>query len=279
MKKNLTVLITGCSSGIGKSLAEKFHSEGHRVIATSRDKSKIGFLAEKGIDTYSLDVNSSKSISDFSAEVKSKYSDLEILINNAGYGQIGPAVEIPDEIWQKQFKTNLFGPAALMRELVSVMVSRKNGMIVNVGSISGITPTPFSAAYCATKAAMHAYSDVLRMELLPFGIKVITVQPGAIRSNFGNAADESIKDAFAENSLYLKYAKQIHYRAEISQIGATSAEKFADKLYCKLMKKNPPLVIRIGSKSTFLPFLKRWIPDKLLDKILSRNFGLSGSGN
>lgn len=275
MKKNLTVLITGCSTGVGKSLAEKFQAEGHQVIATSRDKTKISFLAEKNIHTYSLDVTNTKSIFDFSEEIRSKFSELDILINNAGYGQIGPAIEIPDEIWLKQFKTNLFGPAALIRELSPLMVAQQSGIIVNVGSISGITPTPFSASYCATKAAMHAYSDVLRMELRPFGIKVITVQPGAIRSNFGHAADESIKDAFPENSRYRKYAEQIHYRAEISQIGATSADVFANKLYRKLTRKNPALVIRIGSKSTLLPFMKRWIPEKLLDGILSKTIGLS----
>lgn len=275
MEKKLVVLITGCSSGIGKALAGKFHSEGHLVIATSRDKAKIDFLAEKGIATYSLDVTNDESIADFTKEIKAKYRQLDVLINNVGYGQIGPAVEIPDEIWQKQFKTNLFGPAALVRELVPLMVSHKSGVIVNIGSISGITPTPFSAAYCATKSAMHAYSDVLRMELRPFGIKVITVQPGAIRSNFGHAADESIKDAFPENSLYRKYAGQIHYRAEISQIGATSADVFANKLYRKLTRKNPSIVIRIGNKSKLLPFMKRFIPEKLLDKILSKNFGLS----
>ena len=275
MKKNLTVLITGCSSGIGKALAEKFQQEGHRVIATSRDKTKIDFLAKKGILTESLDVTDQESIQKFSASVRSKVEHLDLLINNAGYGQIGPAVEIPDKIWQKQFQVNLFGPAALVRELAPLMIAQESGMIVNIGSISGITPTPFSAAYCATKSAMHAYSDVLRMELRPFGIKVISVQPGGIQSNFGNAADESIKDAFPADSLYREYTKQIHYRAEISQIGATPADRFAEKLYKKLMQKNPPPVIRIGSKSTILPFLKRWLPEKLLDKMLSKSFGLS----
>jgi short-subunit dehydrogenase len=121
---------------------------------------------------------------------------------------------------------------------------------------------------------MNAWSDTLRIELRPFGIQVITVQPGAIRSNFGNSASENL--AFEkENSAYAPIADFINKRAVISQQGATGAEEFARRLISQLVKKNPKSIIRIGKSSILYPLMKRWLPTSLLDTIISGKFGLT----
>ena len=197
-----------------------------------------------------------------------------MLVNNAGYGQMGPLTDISAEVMHRQFETNLLGPANLTNRVIPAMIMQKSGMIVNISSISGVMPSAFAGAYCASKAAVNAWSDTLRMELNPFGIKVITVQPGAIRSNFGNVASENL--AFEkEHSFYAPVADFVNKRAVISQEGATDAGEFAGRLVKQLLRDQPKSVIRIGKSSVLYPLMKRWLPSSLLDSIISRKFGLT----
>jgi short-subunit dehydrogenase len=147
-------------------------------------------------------------------------------------------------------------------------------MIVNISSISGVMPSAFAGAYCASKAAVNAWSDTLRIELKPFGIQVVTVQPGAIRSNFGNIASKNLSYD-KDNSAYKPIADFIAKRAMISQEKATDSEEFARRLVRQLVKKNLKSVIRIGKSSTLFPLMKRWLPTSLLDSIISDKFGLT----
>ena len=133
--------------------------------------------------------------------------------------------------------------------------------------------TPFSGAYCASKAALHALSDALRMELAPFGIKVITIQPGAIKSSFGDNSAASI-DWLDDSSIYAPVRAGIEARTRASQEHPTSAEEFAEKMVASVMKDNPDQIIRIGNGSRLLPNLKRWLPTTKLDRTLSKRFQL-----
>lgn len=269
------ILITGCSSGIGKSLSLSLNNIGHKVYATARNVKTLADLAEKSIYTFQLDVSIDDDIDRVVQLIIKTEGRIDILINNAGYGLIGPIVEIPDEEIKHQFNTNLFGPLKLINKIVPVMKSNGNGVIVNIGSISGLATTPFSGAYCATKAALHSISDALRMELFPFGIKVVTVQPGGIKTNFGSAASKTVERIFKSDSIYSKLEKEIKTRADISQLNATSLESFTIKLVDKILQKNPPSIIRMGNRSISLPFLRFFLPTKLYDKIMMNKFGLS----
>lgn len=151
------------------------------------------------------------------------------------------------------------------------MKEKGQGTIVNIGSVSGVLTTPFSGAYCASKAALHALSDALRMELAPFGINVITVQPGGVRSQFGQKAGQLVKRVLKEDSWYQPIRSFIEQRAAASQEKAMPAEVFARKLLDKILTDNPPPVVRLGSKSKLMPFLKWALPVKTVDKILSKN--------
>lgn len=272
-------LITGCSGGIGRALALEMNRQGYVVYATSRNRESMADLAVRGIKTEQLDVTDGENIQRVIQQIISEEEKIDVLVNNAGYGLFGPLMDVPIAELRAQFDTNLFGVLSLIQQVVPAMRPAGGGTIVNIGSVSGVLPTPFAGAYCASKAALHALSDVLRMELAPFNIRVLTVQPGAIQSRFGENAGKNVQRLVTENSLYHQIKDAIRARAQMSQTNATPAEEFAGKLVKRIRKKttgNP--VIRIGKKSVYLPFLKRWVPEPWLDKILSRKFQLDRLG-
>lgn len=270
------VLITGCSTGIGRALANEFHKNNFRVVATARQLESISDLKEKGIAAYPLDVNDKEQVEQIIKEILQHEKQIDILVNNAGYGLIAPLIELSEKELLLQFETNVFSTLFITQKIAPSMKQQGYGLIVNIGSISGITPTPFSGAYCASKAALHILSDVLRMELSSFGIRVITVQPGAIRSNFGESAKIKAIKILKTNSWYHSIHDAIISRAEISQVSATPAEIFAKELVTALMLKNPPAILRIGKFSFLMPLLKQIVPTTLLDNIFKKKFGLTG---
>jgi short-subunit dehydrogenase len=272
MKK--VVLITGCSSGIGNALAIEFSKNNYQVVATARNLSSIQTLESFGIDRMKLDVLNNSEIVLVVKEVLAKYNRVDILINNAGYGLMAPILDITEDELNNQFLTNVYAPLRLIKEITPTMIKNKNGVIINVGSISGLVTTPFSGAYCASKAAIHSFSDALRMEIKPFGIKVLTVMPGAIKSNFGKQAIKRAEEIFKKNSFYSSLNSFILKRANGSQVVATPAENFAKAIVVLMNKNKYPANLLIGKKSFLLPFMKKILPTKVLDSILIKKFGL-----
>jgi short-subunit dehydrogenase len=266
------VLITGCGSGIGKALARRFHQLGMTVCATARRLEAIADLQAEGMLTLPLDVCDPAQIDALLSELQTRGLRVHMLINNAGYGAMGPLLDVPLDTWRHQFEVNLFAPVAMIRAVVPDMVARRRGMIVNISSISGITPTPFASPYCSSKAAVNAMSDSLRMELRPFGISVVTVQPGGIRSTFGESAGDKV--SLQPDSPFQPVRAGIMDRAQEGQKNAMPAERFAELVAQGLMARNCPAVLRFGEKSRLLPMLKRALPDRLLDAILSKRFQL-----
>ncbi len=268
------VLISGCSSGIGLALAGEFAKERYRVCATALDKKDIDYLKGKNTETFTLDVNSSRSIQTCIKAVLKKWGRVDILVNNAGYGLIGPLIELPLDKIRSQFETNLFGLIALTQAVVPQMIERKSGKIVNIGSVSGILTPPFGGAYSATKSAVHTISDALRIELSPFGIQVVTVQPGAIKTGWGDFASRGLDKFRKKTSRYSPVAAFIENRAKSHLDNPTSAEDLARVLVRAVSKKRTPPLIRIGHESFRLPFLKAVLPQGVIDRILYKKFGL-----
>ena len=268
------VLITGCSSGIGRALAQVFHARGCLVYATARRPQTLQALAAEGMRTAALDVVDAGSIAALVQRLRDEGVDIDILVNNAGFGLMGPLAELSPEQLRAQFDTNVIGLMAVTRALLPRMIARRSGCIVNIGSVSGILVTPFAGAYCASKAAVHALSDALRMEVTPFGIDVVTVQPGAIRSEFGATASRGVEDAGHAGSAYAPVADAIAARANASQQHSTAAEDFARRLADAVLSARPPALLRIGNGSHLLPILGRWMPRAWRDRLLSRRFHL-----
>lgn len=266
------VVITGCGSGIGQALALAFHEQGHKVCATARRVETMAELAAAGIMTRPLDVTDAQGISRLLQSLNDEGLGVGGLVNNAGYGAMGPMLDVPDSEWQKQFDVNLFAPMALVRAVVPGMIARRRGTIVNVSSVSGVLTTPFAGPYCASKAAFNAASDALRMELGPLGIRVITVQPGGIQSSFGQNAANQVN--LSHDSPYQAVRDGVLARANESQSKAMPADVFARQLVLKLAQPNCPPLIRLGEKSRLLPWMKQMLPITMLDGILSRRFQL-----
>lgn len=269
---NQVVLITGCSSGIGRALVGEFARAGHRVVATARRLETLEGLTGPEIVTAVLDVTDPTSIERAVKYALDLVGPIDIVVNNAGYGLIAPVAELDLDELRAQLETNVVGVVAVTRAVLPQMVERRSGRIVNIGSVSGVTATPFSGAYCASKAAVHLISDAMRMELAPFGIRVITVQPGAVESRFGERAGREV-ERFREGSLYSQVFDAIEARASASQVGSMPAADFAHLLVNAVTAPSPPAIFRAGKHSVRLPAMAR-LPARFRDRILSRRFGL-----
>ena len=265
------VLISGCSTGIGRALTIEFAARNWQVFATARKLAAISDLKALNVETASLDVTDEKSITACVDSIMAKAGRIDVLINNAGLLLIGPLIELEASELRRQFETNIIGQAALIRAVAPHMIMRQSGKIVNISSISGVLPTPFAGAYCSTKAAFTAFSESLRMELAPFGIKVVIVQPGRIKSNLSGNAGENIERF--KRSPYGPIKSFIVARASASQENATPVEDFTKKLADKLVKEKTPKLIRLGKGSTILPFIAKF-PRMLIDALLGKKFGL-----
>jgi len=277
MKNEVSVvLISGCSTGIGRALAREFARRNWQVFATARRPETLRDLKAPNVDIAALDVTDERSIRRCVDEVIAKAGRIDMLINNAGLLLIGPLVELQASELRLQFETNVIGLAALTNAVVPWMIKQKSGKIVNISSISGVLPTPFAGAYCSTKAALTAFSDSLRMELAPFGIQVITVQPGGIKTSLSDNADHGLERF--KNTPYGPIYDFIVARAHASQQNATPAEEFAAKLVDRLERKNAPYFIRLGKDSTLLPLVAK-LPRGLVDTLLNRRFGLNVLAN
>lgn len=271
-----TILITGCSSGIGAALATELHKRGNRVYASARRPDTLTPLTEQGLDTLTLDVNDDASIAAAMARIESEAGHLDMLINNAGFSQVGAVVDLTREDLRKQYETNVVSPVAMTRAALPLLragaAGKGKAIVVNVGSIVGLFTTPFSGAYSSSKAALHSLSDGLRMELAPFGIRVVTIQPGGVRSAFGNHAEEAIR--LPEDSLYRPVEAGILARAQAGQQGATPVQEFVEPVVDALLRPSPPAVIRGGKNSIRLPLLKKLLPLQTFDRMVSKVFGL-----
>ncbi|MFC3939897.1 short-chain dehydrogenase [Pseudomonas gingeri NCPPB 3146 = LMG 5327] len=269
-------LITGCSSGIGRALADAFRNAGYEVWATARKPGDVAALAAAGFTAVQLDVNDGPALQQLAERIERQHAGLDVLINNAGYGSMGPLLDGGVEAMQRQFETNVFAIVGVTRALLAAL-RRNNGLVVNIGSVSGVLVTPFAGAYCASKAAVHALSDALRMELAPFGVRVMEVQPGAIDTQFARNASHEAEQLIAETSPWWPLREGIRARANASQNNPTPAASFAADLLKAAQKPQPPRLLRLGNGCRALPLLSALLPKGLLEKVLMKRFGLNHS--
>lgn len=265
------VLITGCSSGIGRALADAFKSAGFNVWASARREADVASLAAAGFNAVLLDVNDSAALQRLAEQL----DELDVLINNAGYGAMGPLLDGGTDAMQRQFETNVFSIVGVTQALFPAL-RRSKGLVVNIGSVSGVLVTPFAGAYCASKAAVHALSDALRMELAPFAIRVLEVQPGAINTSFAKNAGAQAELLINEKSPWWPLREGIRARSQASQGNPTSAEQFAAQVLKAVQQPTPPRMLRAGNGSRALPLMAALLPKGLLEKVLKKRFGLSG---
>lgn len=227
-----TVLITGCSpGGIGHSLAKTFHAHGLRVFATARSADALSSLSSLGIETLSLTVDSDSSIQTCLAEVKTltKRRGLDFLVNNAGRSYTMPALDVDMDQIRATFETNVFSVMRLVQVFSSLLI-QAHGTIVMIGSLAAVIPYVFGSIYNASKAALHAYSNTLRVEMEPLGVKVITIVTGGVKSRISR-----VGRVLPEDSYYSELDEQYQMRQGHSQDGAMSNEDYAKSVVSQVL--------------------------------------------
>jgi NAD(P)-dependent dehydrogenase (short-subunit alcohol dehydrogenase family) len=249
------VLVTGCSTGIGRALVRELHARHHRVYASARRLEALADLATDGIPTLALDVNDCASIQAAVAKLLAVEGRIDVLVNNAGVNLFGPVLELPIEQLRNVLDTNVLGLVAVTQAVFPHMADRRSGRIINIGSVVGLLPTPFAAGYCASKSAVHMLSEVMRMEVAPFGIDVVLVQPGGVKSSIAASGSREIERYKDPTSRYCLAFEGIRRRANASQDQPMSAEDFARELVDQALAAQPPRLIRLGTGSDSLAAL------------------------
>jgi len=270
-----TILITGCSSGIGHDAALALRQRGHRVIASCRNPADLEKLKAAGLSAVLLDVADSQSIVTALEEVRGiTGGGLDVLINNAGYGQAGALEDVPRELLREQFETNVFGLMDLTRQVIPMMRQQGEGRIINISSILGFISMPFRGAYNASKYAVEGLSDTLRLELKPSGIRVITIEPGPIESRFRDTVvDRTLQKIDREHSHFA--AQYRHMLGDYRQQKSTSTftrgtDAVIVKLIAAIEKKNPKVKYRVTFPTHLMAWLKRLLSTAMLDRVIAR---------
>lgn len=275
------VLITGCSTGIGRATALHLAKHGHTVYATARRRESLADLAQQGCQTLALDVCDEASMQAAVAAIEQAHGAVGVLINNAGYGSEGPLEEIPMSEMRRQFDTNVFGLMRLTQMVLPGMRGQRWGKIVNLSSMGGRLTLPGGGIYHATKYAVEALSDALRFEVRGFGIDVIVVEPGAIKTAFGDTAIARVEalDGSADYAAFREVLKQqIRGVYEGPMAALAAGPEAVAKVIEKAITATRPrtrYVITFGAK--FLIRLRRWLPDRMFDAFLRTQFPSPGA--
>ena len=272
---NRTVLITGCSSGIGRAAAYAFLDEEWRVYATARNPADIETLGEAGCDIGTIDVRNDADVRRVVGRVIDEEGRIDALVNNAGYGQHGPLEDIDDDLFEKQFDVNVFGPHRLVRAALPHMREREGGTIVNVSSLAGRVAAPGMGAYSASKHAIEGYSDSLRRELEPFGVDVSVVQPGPVTTAFRDRVDDELSrldrtDAYEDLYAFQEDATLLGGDSPIAVHPAEVAEAIVEAA----VSTDPEPRYVVGRAAQLLAYA-RYLPDRIADGLLGviRRFG------
>jgi NAD(P)-dependent dehydrogenase (short-subunit alcohol dehydrogenase family) len=291
-----TILITGATAGIGRHAALAFVREGHHVIATGRRESALATLKGEAsklsataksdagagagagrLDILALDVTDNASVAAAVLQVDALTAGrgLDVLVNNAGYGQMGPVEEISDAELRRQYDTNVFGLMAVTRAFLPKMRERGVGRIVNVGSLGGRYTFPLMGVYNSTKYAVESLSDALRNELAPFGIDVSIIEPGPISTEFNDRAMDTLDVAAYAGSAYapvIEQADRFRKRFEASSAGP---EVTTRAIMHASLARRPRVRYVVPRRIAFLLALLAILPTRLIDYVMQRASGLT----
>ncbi len=274
------VLITGCSTGIGAAAALLLAQRGKCVVASARHAEALRPLEEEArrmraaFFTTELDVTDDASREAAFRFAEENLGGVDVLINNAGYGQMGPVEEVPLELVRVQFETNFFGLLAMCQLALPGMRARGHGKIVNISSIVGKISLPLGGIYSASKFAVEGLTDALRIEVAPFGIQVILILPGPIKTEFPRTAARSVEPMLAKlnNSPYRPWAEPMlsRWRAGKPRAGEQSAEACAQVIARAIDDPAPRARYLITPRAHFLYWAQKIFPDSTKDAMLRK---------
>jgi NAD(P)-dependent dehydrogenase (short-subunit alcohol dehydrogenase family) len=272
------VLITGCSSGIGRAIAERLVASRRRVYASARRPEAIADLAEQGCETLALDVTDDDSMRAAVARVEEAEGAVGVLVNNAGYGQSGAIEATPIDAVRRNFETNLFGYMRMAQLVLPGMRREGHGRIVNMSSVAGRVTMPGSGPYSATKFAIEAMSDALRFEVRGFGVRVVVVEPGPIRSGFTATANSGMPDADGAYADYHAAVAKADAEADQSRLLAGDPEDVARVVERAIDARRARTRYRVTVPARLLPAMRRVLSDRAFDAFLRTQAPPPGRG-
>jgi len=267
-------LVTGASSGIGEATARELRALGFTVYAAARQLDRMAELASLGIHTLELDVTDEVSMVAAVDRILQEQGHIDVLVNNAGYGAYGAMEDVSPSEARRQFDVNLFGLARLTQLVLPGMRARRHGRIVNVASVGGHIYGPMGTWYHATKFAVEGFSDALRLELAPFGIQVVIIEPGEIRTAWGGIAADSLRETSGDGA----YAQQARTVATVLErsLGSGSGsppEVVAEAIGRAVTARRPKTRYAVGRGARTLILARRLLPDRVFDRVMRRLFG------
>ena len=286
------VLITGASSGIGHATAARLVQAGWPVYASARDPKPLDALRDLGCHTLSLDVTDPSSIRTAVARIEGAHGAIGVLINNAGYSQSGALESLPPELLRRQLETNVIGPIVLAQRVLPAMRAQGWGKIVNVSSMGGHIVLPGGGASHASEHALEAASDALRFEVARFGIDVILVQPGLVRSGFARAVaaalpptardPDSALDPDSAASVYASFNRAVEQLTQVAYPSGPGArltgppEAVARVIQRAIEARHPKTRYKVGPAAQLVMALHRWLPDRAWDRLMTTQYPQPG---
>jgi NAD(P)-dependent dehydrogenase (short-subunit alcohol dehydrogenase family) len=272
--ENTPVLITGCSTGIGRATAERLAKRGLTVYATARRPESIEDLKQAGCRTLALDVTSEDSMRTAVSAVEESEGSVGALVNNAGYSQSGAIETVPLDELRRQFETNVFGLVRMCQLVLPGMRRAKRGRIVNISSMGGRLVFPGGGAYHATKYAVEAISDAMRFEVGGFGVHVSIIEPGLIRTSFGETAVGSVRH---EDGPYAKFNSAVAantarvYDGPLGKLGA-GPDAVAKAIEKAITSKRPRTRYPVTASARFFIAQHAVLPDRAWDRVVGTSF-------
>jgi len=282
MPAGSSVLITGCSTGIGRATAERLAAAGHQVYATARQPETLSDLEAKGCVTMALDVTDETSMKAAVDRIEEESGAVGALINNAGYSQSGAIETVDMDAVRRQFETNVFGLIRMTQLVLPGMRKAGHGRVVNISSMGANFTFPGGGIYHSTKYAVEAISDALRFEVAAFGVDVVVVQPGAIRTDFDKAAIASLDDAASADDVYGEFNRHVGkatkeaYEGGPMKLLGGEPDAVAKVIEKAITAKRPRTRYRVTPSATLLINQAHLMPDRVWDKFVSTQFPQPG---
>ena len=275
-----SVLITGCSTGIGRATAGHLSKAGHLVYASARRAEDISDLEADGCHTLALDVTDESSMRAAVERVVAERGAVGVLVNNAGYSQSGAVETVSMEDIRRQFETNVFGLTRMCQLVLPGMRAQGSGRIVNISSMGANFTFPGGGVYHATKYAVEAISDALRFEVRDFGVDVVVIQPGIIRTEFSATAAAEVRSEdgpyAAFNAAVVRSTQNVYQRGPLARLGG-GPERVAKAIERAITARSPKIRYRVTPSARLLVYQRRLITDGMWDRFLDTQFPRPGA--
>jgi NAD(P)-dependent dehydrogenase (short-subunit alcohol dehydrogenase family) len=275
------VLVTGCSSGIGRATALHLAARGHTVYASARRPDSIADLEPHGCKLLALDVTDETSRQEAVHAIEAEHGAVGALVNNAGYSQSGAVESVPLDDIRRQFETNVFGLVRMCQLVLPAMRAQRFGRIVNVSSMGANFTFPGGGFYHATKYAVEAISDALRFEVKGFGVDVVIIQPGLIKTSFGEVAATAVGQAAQDgpydtfNARVAEATRDIYVKGPARHLGA-GPEAVAKTIERAITAKSPRIRYRVTPSARLLIGQRAVMTDRMWDRVMTTQFPRPG---